>query len=183
VLLIAFGLSVGMGVAFGGQARSRQPALTAPQAAMLDAATAAKASGCGVTIASHVYHPDRLTVYSRCISVTGTIVDATHGKRRDGVRREKDGDTHGWLKPDPKFSALVNSGNTTYEEGNLVFEIVCYWKPTQADAISACPGTYTNKVIVPPIGSHVEMTGAFVRDENHARWMEIHPVTKIRVLP
>jgi hypothetical protein len=38
--------------------------------------------------------------------VTGTIVDATNGKQTDGVRHEKDGDTHGWLEVDSGFETL-----------------------------------------------------------------------------
>jgi hypothetical protein len=34
------------------------------------------------------------------VTVTGMFVDATHGKRRDGVRHEGDGDAHAWLKLD-----------------------------------------------------------------------------------
>jgi hypothetical protein len=44
-----------------------------------------------------------------CIEVTGTIVDATNGKRKDGVRKEGDGDTHGWLKRDSQFENLLNA--------------------------------------------------------------------------
>jgi L,D-peptidoglycan transpeptidase YkuD (ErfK/YbiS/YcfS/YnhG family) len=105
---------------------------TKTQADMEAAATAATAKGCGTTVASHVYNPARLTVYSKCVTVTGTVVDATKGKRKDGVRREKDGDTHGWLRLDSEFKALLNGGNVKKEGGNLVFEVVCYWKPTQA---------------------------------------------------
>jgi hypothetical protein len=90
---------------------------------------------------------------------------------------------HGWLQLDPKFAAMLNSGNRSNESENLVFEIVCYWKPTQADAISACPSADKNGVKVPPLGSHVEITGAFVQDDNHAHWMEIHPVSKIHIIP
>jgi hypothetical protein len=175
-VLLVVALGAGGSLAFAQQPR------TAPQKAMLATATAAKATGCSRNIASHVYNPDRLTVYSRCLQVTGTIVDATHGTRHDGVRREKDGDTHGWLRLDPEFKALLNSGNRTHEGGNLVFEIVCYWKPTQADAISSCPASYRNRVVLPPVGSRVQMTGAYVQDENHAHWMEIHPATSIRVI-
>ena len=152
---------------------------TTASSAMLAAATAAKATGCSTAIASHVYKPTRLTVYSKCITVTGTIVDATAGKRKDGVRKEADGDTHGWLKVDPAFKALLNSGNMSNEGGNLVYEIVCFWPPSQADAISACPSSYANGVQLLPVGTHVAMTGQFVRDDNHAHWNELHPVSAI----
>jgi hypothetical protein len=60
--------------------------------------------------------PQRLKVYSNCIAVTGVIVDATAPQsthRTDGVRKEGDGDTHGWLKLDPVFKALLKSQETT----------------------------------------------------------------------
>jgi hypothetical protein len=137
---------------------------------------------CDPTLQAHVYHPTRLIVKQQCTAVTGTIVDATAGKEHDGVRHEQDGDTHGWLKLDPQFQNLVNAGNISDEGGNLVFEIVCKFPVTQADAKAACQG-YTNKVTLPPVGSHVRIVGAYVQDTFHAQWMEIHPVSSITVIP
>ncbi len=79
--------------------------------------------GCGDGLWKHVYHPSRLLVKQDCVTVTGTIVDATahlSHHQADGVRHEGDGDTHGWLKVDPPFAALINAGNVSDEEGNLV---------------------------------------------------------------
>jgi hypothetical protein len=137
---------------------------------------------CEASLWNHVYHSQRLIVKNQCASVTGTIVDATGGKRPDGVRKEGDGDTHGWLKPDPEFQNLVNAGNISDEGGNLVFEIVCRFPVTQADAKAACQG-YTDHVTLPPVGSHVRIVGTYVQDTFHAKWMEIHPVTSITVIP
>jgi Bacterial SH3 domain len=137
------------------------------------------ATGCDATLWDHVYKPERLIVKQACISVTGVIVDATSGKHSDGVRHEPDGDTHGWLKVDPQFKALLNAGNIGDEGGNLVYEIVCEFKVTQTDAKAACPLTYHTPVQLPAVGSHVQMVGSYVQDTNHARWMEIHPVSKI----
>jgi hypothetical protein len=131
----------------------------------------------------HVYNPQRLIVKNECIAVTGTIVDATSGKRSDGVRHEPDGDTHGWLKLDSQFENLLNAGNLSHEGGNMVFEIVCKFPVSQADAKPKCPPTYTSPVQVPPVGSHVQIVGVYVLDTNHAKWMEIHPVTSITVIP
>ena len=117
----------------------------------------------------------------KCITVTGTIVDATNGKKADGVRHEADGDTHGWLKVDPEFANLLNAGNKSAEGGNLVFEIVCEFPVTQADAKSACQA-FNSAVKIPPAGSHVRIVGSYVQDTNHAKWMEIHPVTSIEVV-
>lgn len=115
-----------------------------------------------------------------CIEATGLIVDATHGKRKDGVRKEADGDTHGWLRLDPGQEKLLNAGNMSDEEGNLVFEIVCYFPVKQPDAISACKG-FKNKIILPPVGSHVTMACSWVQDDNHVRWNECHPVSAITI--
>jgi len=140
------------------------------------------ATNCDPSLQSHVYHPARLIVKQQCTAVTGTFVDATAGKEPDGVRHEKDGDTHGWLKLDSEFQNLVNAGNISAEGGNLVFEIVCKFPVTQPDAKAACQG-FTNHVTLPPVGSHVRIVGTYVQDTFHAQWMEIHPVTTITVIP
>jgi hypothetical protein len=137
---------------------------------------------CDPNLWSHVYHPQRLIVKQQCVAVTGMIVDATAGKKSDGVRHEGDGDSHGWLKVDPEFETLLNAGNMSDEGGNLVFEIVCKFRVSQQDAKAAC-ANYTDQVSLPPVGSHVQIVGTLVQDSFHAQWMEIHPVTRITVLP
>jgi hypothetical protein len=89
------------------------------------------------------------------------------------VRHEGDGDTHGWLKVDPQFANLLNAGNASNEGGNLVFELVCHFKVTQTDAKPSCVG-FKDTTTIPPVGSHVAITGSFVQDTNHAKWNEIH---------
>jgi uncharacterized protein YraI len=138
---------------------------------------------CDASLWDHVYNPQRLFVKQQCIVVTGTIVDATGGREPDGVRHEADGDTHGWLSVDAQFKNLLDAGNISAEGGNLVFEVVCKFHVTQADAVAACPPTYLNQVQIPPVGSHVQIVGAYVQDTNHSKWMEIHPVTSITVIP
>jgi len=144
----------------------------------------ALAGACGAqdSPTKHVYKPERLEVHAANVTVSGIIVDATSGKRKSGVRKEADGDCHGWLKLDPGQEKYLNAGNMSNEEGNLVFEIVCMFTVTQPDAKSACKG-YTNQIKLPPVGSHVKMTGTWVKDDNHAHWNELHPVTSITVLP
>jgi len=146
-----------------------------------EGASGAGEGACDETLWSHVYHPTRLVVKQPCLTVTGTIVDATNGGEPDGVRHEEDGDTHGWLKVDAAFEDLLNPGNLSNEGGNLVFEIVCKFKVTQEDAKPAC-NNFTSPVKIPPVGSHVQIVGSYVRDTNHAQWMEIHPVTSIKIL-
>lgn len=137
---------------------------------------------CDQTLWRHVYNPSRLKVHKACVSVTGTIMDATHGKRKDGVRHEADGDCHGWLKLDEGQENFLNAGNMSDEGGNLVYEVVCLYRVTQKDAVSACKG-YKSPVKLAPVGSHVRITGPWVQDTNHAKWNEIHPVSSIEVLP
>ena len=137
--------------------------------------------GCGDSLWQHVYHPSRLLVQQDCITVTGVIVDATAGQAHhqpDGVRHEPDGDTHGWLEVDSQFVSLINSGNRSDEAGNLVFEIVCHYSVTQPDAKPACAG-FTDHTTIPPVGTHVAITGTFVQEKNHKQWNEIHPVSRI----
>lgn len=38
------------------------------------------------------------------------------------------------------------------------------------------------KIVIPPVGTHVKLTGSWVMDDNHAHWNEIHPVMKIEEL-
>ncbi len=158
--------------------------ITLPQAPAVPPGLAPSATStqCDATLWTHVYHPQRLIVKNQCAVVTGTTVDATNGKKHDGVRHEADGDTHGWLKPDPEFESLLNAGNISDEGGNLVFEIVCRFPVTQADAKTACQN-FTDHVTLPPVGSHVRIVGTYVQDTFHAKWMEIHPVTSITVIP
>ena len=137
--------------------------------------------GCGDGLWNHVYHPTRLIVLQNCVTITGQIVDATKPPahhQADGVRHEADGDTHGWLKVDPQFANLINAGDSSNEGGNLVFEIVCHYTVTQPDAKSAC-SSYSDHVTIPPIGTHVAITGTLVREKNHQHWNEIHPVSRI----
>lgn len=143
---------------------------------------AAPVAACDATLWNHVYHPTRLIVKSACVTVTGTIVDATSGAQPDGVRHEADGDTHGWLEVDPQFRSMLNAGNESAEGGNLVFEVICRYPVTQKDAQAACSG-YTDHVRLPPVGSHVSVTGTYVQDTFHAQWNEIHPVTGITTVP
>lgn len=144
--------------------------------------TAPSEPACDASSWDHVYHSQRLIVNKQCTAVTGTIVDATAGKKSDGVRHEADGDTHGWLQVDSGFESLLNAGNLSAEGGNLVFEIVCRFPVMQADAKAACQG-YTDTVMLPPVGSHGRIVGTYVQDAFDAKWMEIQPVTGITVIP
>lgn len=158
------------------------PQPNASSSAPLEVAGSKSFAGCGDGLWTHVYNPSRLIIHQRCVTVTGTIVDASNGKHADGVRHEADGDTHGWLRLDPQFTSMINAGNRSNEGGNLVFEIVCHFGVTQSDATSACAG-FNDHTTIPPVGSHIRITGTYVLDTNHGRWNEIHPVSSMTVIP
>ena len=141
----------------------------------------APASACRADLWARVYHPARLEVAAPCVRVTGVIVDATHGRESDGVRHEADGDTHGWLQLDAPFASMLDAGNVQDEGGNLVFEVICHFRASQLDAIAACRGA-DGAPNPPPVGTHVAVTGVYVQDTNHGRWMEIHPVSRFEVM-
>jgi uncharacterized protein YraI len=161
------------------------PAGTPTDAGTSTTGAPSPAAPCDSNLWNHVYHSYRLIVKQQCIAVTGTFVDATATQRvrqPDGVRHEGDGDTHGWLKVDPEFQNLLNAGNMSDEDGNLVFEVICRFPVKQKDAQSACQG-YTDHIVLPPVGSRVRIVGSYVQDTFHAKWNEIHPVTSITVIP
>lgn len=127
---------------------------------------------CDQTLWKHVYRPSRLKIIDQCRNVTGII---------EVIREEKDGDEHILLKLDSEFSNLINAENVREQQGDLVLEPVCVGPVTQKDAIWACSG-YKSPIKVPPIGTHVRVTGSYVSDLQHNGWMEIHPVSSIETI-
>jgi hypothetical protein len=124
---------------------------------------------CDTSLWNHVYNPHRLHIVDSCKTVTGII---------ESKKVEKDGDYHIRLKADPQFANLVNSVNVKGQLGDLVLEPICVNPVTQPDAISACQNFHEN-IIIPSVGSHVQVTGSYVLDNEHGGWAEIHPVTSI----
>jgi hypothetical protein len=128
---------------------------------------------CDETLWDHVYNPTRLQIVERCQTVTGTI---------DSVKVESDGDFHIRLRLDPQFASMINSANMNGQFGDLVLEPICQNPVTQPDAIAACVNFHQN-INIPPVGTHVTVTGSSVRDLDHGGWSEIHPVTSILEAP
>src|SRR5437660_419165 len=94
---------------------------------------------CDDALWDHVYNHQRLEIH-RCVAVTGTFVDATRGRAKDGCRHEADGDSHCWLKLGPGQEQFINAENIKNQDGNLVFEPMCQWRVTQKDAMAVCKG-------------------------------------------
>jgi hypothetical protein len=128
---------------------------------------AAHRSACDTALWRHIYHPDRLRLVRRCMTVRGQVTE---------LRWEPDGDLHILLATRP---ALVNTVNDEYEHGDLVLEEICQGSVTQADAVAACQGVPHN-LTVPSVGQRVRVSGSYVLDADHG-WMEIHPVTSLTI--
>lgn len=140
-----------------------------------------EADGCrpGSPLAN-VYHPYRLKVRVRCLTVVGTVAY---------IRREDDGDVHVALRLPAGEDHLLNRYNDSEQYHQLVTEIV---PADQPHCILGRPprpahGTYDYGVCTgadihtPPMGALVKVTGPYVLDADHG-WMEIHPVWRIVIL-
>lgn len=125
---------------------------------------------------AHVYSPDRLQVIAACVELTGTI---------DSEVAQPDGDYHVRLHLDPGQTCAgqlcINAQNVSDQAGDLILEPVCENPITQADAVEACQD-YHNPLVLPPLNSHVKVTGPFVLDTDHG-WNEIHPLESITIVP
>jgi hypothetical protein len=103
------------------------------------------------------------------------------------VQAEDDGDTHFDLALDAAFANLLKPANYSGQNGWLVAEIVPADKPGCIPGQPPRPatGTYNYGICTgaretaPPIGSHVNVTGPYVLDEDHGGWAEIHPVWQV----
>lgn len=123
-------------------------------------------------IQAHIYHPDRLVDDKGCVTVKGTIMLK---------RPEPDGDIHYRLKLDSgQDPNLVNAKDIG---GFLVFEPICVVpiNKTNKPALAACKG-FHQTLTLPNKGDKVEITGIHRLDKQHG-WLEMHPVTKITILP
>jgi preprotein translocase subunit YajC len=126
---------------------------------------------CDSGLWEHVYNKKRLKVIEECKIVTGTILRS---------KKEEDGDLHIQLKPDAGQESLLNDKNYEIQKGALVVEPICINEVIQKNAKLPCQG-YINNVFIPGRGDHVSVKGSYVQDMEHG-WMEIHPVTEIKLL-
>ncbi len=131
-----------------------------------------------------VNSPTRLIVKDPCVTVHG-IVGCI-------FTDEEDGDTHLALLPDPDDAHYLTRGNLAWacadDQGSddaprMVVEVIpqhCTARPDNC----ADRGHFTDPAI-PPHGSHVAITGAWVLDTSTRSgmtlWSEIHPAFRIVV--
>jgi hypothetical protein len=140
-------------------------------AQMSTVAVSPSSTGCDASLWNHVYNPTRLQQLAPCLSATGVISESD---------ADPDGDQHFLLKLDPGQDSLVNHRNAKKKGGDLVLEIVCANPTTMKKVKSACTD-YTNPIAIPPVGTHVRVTGTYVLD-SHNGWTEIHPVSRMDTL-
>jgi hypothetical protein len=128
------------------------------------------AESCNAGLWKHVYFPERLHVIEACSAVEGRVAS---------VHRAVDGDLHIGLEPE--HASVLNLVNVIHSQRQLVVEIVCEHAPADKGAVATCAG-FTTEVSVPKVGDRVRVTGAYVTDSDNG-WNELHPVTRIEVLP
>ena len=128
------------------------------------------AENCDASLWQHVYERDRLRVIVPCTAVEGVVAS---------VGSASDGDRHMSLKPQDK--SLLNYKNLIHTDDELIVEIVC-GAPTSAPIPSAACAGYSSPIASPKPGDRVRVTGAYVADEDHGGWREIHPVSRIEIL-
>jgi len=147
---------------------------------------------CDESIWKHVYvggrpnqfatAKDRLKIIDPCKTITGRVVTMVS---------KPDGDIHIQIKLDPGQSNLLNARNRQAkggQHGYLVVEPICQKEPIQLTALKDGPCTdfrqslpaldQMRKDLKKHIGTHVEVTGAFIKDMEHG-WNEIHPISSI----
>jgi hypothetical protein len=124
---------------------------------------------CDPVLWEHVYHPQRLNILEQCTQVSGII---------EKIRAEQDGDYHIRLALDPNYQFMTNQANVDQQYGDMVLEPICQNPVEQADAVDSCQG-FSDIINIPPVGTHVLVTGSYVLDLEHDSWAEIHPVTAI----
>jgi hypothetical protein len=125
---------------------------------------------CDQSLWAHVYNPERLQGDKKCTTVKGVV---------RSVKPEPDGSYTVQFKLDAgQPLALLNDKNMTLQNGCMVLVIICAHRPiAQPDALKSC-GTYENRVKVPNVGEHLQVTGSYVTDADPAHgWNEIQPVS------
>jgi len=137
------------------------------------AATAAltqksKMPQCDKSLWQHVFLPTRLHIVNPCITTTGVI---------KSINTENDGDFHIGLLADN--SSLINQANIKFENGDLVLEVICQNPISRPEVGSVCNNFNHPPISIPPVGSHVAVTGSYVLDTRNNNWAEIHPVASI----
>lgn len=119
------------------------------------------------------FNAEQETVSEKCVYITGVVVRSSP---------EADGDYHIDITPDTPFVSLMNFHNRNEGGGTIGIEPICVVQPKKNETafVKACNG-FVSSVYIPTVGQHIGVLGAYAQDKH--LWMEIHPATKITVLP
>jgi len=128
------------------------------------------AEHCDPDLWMHVYEKERLHVVAECTAVEGRVVS---------LHAASDGDLH--IALDPERKSVLNLVNVMHAHGALVVEVICEHPPADAVDKAAC-GAFHSQITIPHVGDRVRVTGAYVTDRDNG-WNEVHPVTRIEILP
>jgi hypothetical protein len=129
-----------------------------------------QAQECDSSLWNHVDRNKGLHIIEACTAVEGRVMS---------LHREGDGDLH--IALDPEQRSVLNLFNVVHGHGTLVVEIICEHAPLDEEDKAAC-GDLHRQITIPSIGDRVRITGAYVTDPDYS-WNEIHPVTRIDILP
>jgi hypothetical protein len=65
---------------------------------------------------------------------------------------------------------IVISENIKFENGDLVLEATCHNPVTRSEVGAACDNFNHMPLSIPPVGSHVTVTGTYVLDTRKNNW-------------
>lgn len=146
--------------------------------------TTSSGGGCDPNLLKAMLHPNdkgmRLQ-FGECITVTGTVVGQTD------PHYAPDGDMVFALKLDPQYSQYVNEKNNAAKyQGGIWCEAECQVKNTSTDPWhkgDCSVGGPFPKFRLPKRGDRLKVTGLHTIDMGEGGHAEIHPVSKIELLP
>lgn len=127
---------------------------------------------CNKDITAHLYKPERLTGEKKCTTIKGMVRE---------VKELPDGGYRVLIKLDPgQPTAMLNDKNISLQKGCMVVEIICAHRPiTNPEAVKSC-GSYENKIKVPALNDHLQITGTLVTDSDADHgWAALYPVSEI----
>jgi len=159
---------------------ARSMAEGAPTATSTATSTAPTISSpyCRANVLGGVHESDRLTVYSACAVVEGTVVRAPKLNLSDG-------DVTFNVRPDAAYASMENAKNL--DEGGLHVEVVpadqagctaAGLAKLAATDLGTCTGA---NVTLPPLNAHVRVIGPYVFDR-WVGWNEVHPAWNVEIL-
>lgn len=130
------------------------------------------AENCSSDLWNHVYDKGRLHIIQQCTAVDGRVVF---------IHYNADGDVH--IALDPEDKSVLNLVNAMHAHRQLVVEAICDHPPSPMNsyAQAACKD-FRSAITIPKVGDRIRVTGSYVTDRDNG-WNEIHPATRIEVLP